>query len=170
MNRRVKTVVLQFAKYFATVETLIPQLDRQIAMEESGSFPLVPDDRPITVPPSFRKAYDKIFPDLHRRLYLHLDDKSKLPSALTEVFVDFLVRWGSEFHGLESHHMTFLTEICDRTSAKYNGRPPQEFVPEGEIDADVPVPNPAKIRLGEDVLKSVEQELFKYTQAGAGAA
>jgi Radical SAM superfamily/B12 binding domain/Domain of unknown function (DUF4070) len=170
MNRRIKTVIVQFAKYFATVDTLIPQLDRQIAMEESGSFPLVPDDRPITVPPSFRKAYDKIFPDLHRRLYLHLTDKTKLPAALTEVFVDFLVRWGGEFAGLEAHHVAFLTEICDRTAAKYNGRAPQEFVPDAVVDVDIPVPNPIKIRLGEDVLKSVEQELFKYMEAGTGAA
>ena len=170
MNRRIKTVIVQFAKYFDTVSALIPQLDRQIAMEEGGNFPLVPDDRPITVPPSFRKAYDSIFPDMHRRVYLHLTDKSKLPAALTEVFVDFLVRWGSDFSDLEPHHVAFLTEICDRTSAKYNGRPPQEFVPGDVMDSGVVVPNPTKIRLGEDVLKSVEQELFKYMEAGSSAA
>jgi Radical SAM superfamily/Domain of unknown function (DUF4070) len=166
MLRRVKTVVVQFAKYVKTVEELLPQLDRQIALESNDDFPLVPDDRPITVPTSFRRAYESIFPELHRRVYLNLTAKEQVPEALTEVFVDFLVRWGDSFHELEAHHMVQLKEICDRTSARLNGQPPQTFVPRDT--ADEPVPSPTRIRLGEDVLKSVEQELVKYLAAGAG--
>jgi hypothetical protein len=97
---------------------------------------------------------------------LNLTDKEQVPEALTEVFVDFLVRWGDSFQELEPHHMSHLKEICDRTSARINGEPPQDFVP--RETADEPVPSPKRTRLGEDVLKSVEQELVKYHAAGAG--
>lgn len=168
LMRRVKTIIVQFAKYVKTLEVVLPQLEKQIDLESSNAFPLLPEDRPIPVPSSFRSAYGKIFPEVHRRLYVNLKESDDLPEALTEVFVDFLVRWGDEFEKLEPYHLTFLREICDRTSAKFNGDRPQDFVGRDPSDEDV-VPNAARIRLGDDVLKSVEQELFKYRVAGARA-
>jgi radical SAM superfamily enzyme YgiQ (UPF0313 family) len=167
MLRRVKTVILQFAKYLETLDALYPQIDRQIALEETGHFRLDPDDRPIAVPPMFREAYPALFPEVYRRVYLNLQDKSRVPEALTEIFVDFLVRWGDTFTELEEYHRAFLQEIADRTCAKVNGQAPQDFVPIESSDAAVP--DVRKVRLGEDVLKSVDQELFKYVTAGETA-
>ena len=117
------------------------------------------------MPASFRTAYPKLFPLIHRRVYLNLKDKSMAPDALREVLVDFLVRWGDSFEKLEPHHVTFLNEICDRTCAKLNGQQPQDFRPIEDSERDVP--NVVRSRLGDDVIKRVEQDLYTLFLASA---
>jgi pyruvate-formate lyase-activating enzyme len=161
--RRVKRLVVQHAAYHATLARLLPQIARQVALENDEGLTLGPDDRAIPIPPGFRAVFPKIFPEVHRRVYLNLRDHAQVPEALTDVFVDFLVRWGDEFTDLEPHHRTFLAELCDRTCARMNGDAPEKFVP--VEDETLPVPDVKRIRLGEDVLRSVDQELLRFVQA-----
>jgi hypothetical protein len=151
-------------KYLGTLGKLLPQFAGQLAIESRSDIAFELDRRAILIPAAFRgQAYDKLFPVVHRRVYVNLIDKSRVAEALTEVFVDFLVRWGDDFQQLEDYHLTFLDEICDRACAKFNGQPPECFVP---VDSpDIPVPSVRQSRLGDDVLKTVEQELFKFVKA-----
>jgi hypothetical protein len=167
MMRRVKTAIVQFAQYRRTLEELYPQLDRQIRLESQNRFPIIAEDRPIAIPPAFRLAYRRLFKDVYRRAYLNITNKDLVPEALTEIFRDFLVRWGKSFERVEDHHAAFLSEICDRTCARFNGEAPQDFVP--VTSDDLPVPEVSRTRLGDDVLKSVEQELFRIPAAGTRA-
>jgi len=158
---RVKELVIQFIRYSESARNLIPKLERQIELELSGKLTFELDSRPIMVPQGFREAYYKIFPDVCRRVYVNLSDKDKMPEALMEVFVEFLVH-EEGFRQLEEHHIPLLNEIIDRTCARFNGQNFKEFVPtEPNNEA---IPNVRKFRLGEDVLNSVEQELLKLVQ------
>jgi hypothetical protein len=169
MMRRVKILIVQHLKYLGTLAALRPQCDRQIEIESRNDLALVLDNRAIPVRPAFRDAFPSIFPDVYRRVYLNLADKGKVPEALTEVFVDFLVRWGDSFEGLEEHHRDFLREIADRTCANANGEPPESFVPVPD-DHDAPVPDVRRIRLADDVLKAVEQALVTFVKTAAQRA
>lgn len=163
MLRRVKRLIVQYAKYRGTLARLLPQLDAQLELEMRPGLTFEPDGRAILIPAAFRQTYDRLFPEVHRRVYANLADKERVAEALTEVFVDFLVRWGDTFKELEAYHLTFLREIGDRTCAKFNGEPPETFVP--VEPADGTVPDVRHLRLGDDVLKSVEQELSRFMRA-----
>jgi hypothetical protein len=162
---RVKELVIQFVKYSKSALDLIPKLERQIELEASGRLTFELDNRPITIPPAFRDAYKMVFPEIHRRVYLNLSEKNRVPDALVEVFVEFLAHEENLNH-LEEHHISLLNEIADRTCVRLSGKSPQEFVP--VETSGIPVPNVRKLRLDEDVLKSVEQELINLAQGKAG--
>jgi radical SAM superfamily enzyme YgiQ (UPF0313 family) len=165
MLRRVKNLIVQHHKYRGTLQRLYPQIEDQLEIERRADLRFVMDDRSIPIPPEFRASFNRVFPDLHRRVWLNLADPGRAAEALREVFVDFLVRWGEEFRALEPHHVVFLNEICDRTCAKFNGQAPETFVPvEG---SDAPVPDVKRLRLADDVLMSVEQELVRFNRQPA---
>lgn len=159
--KRVKDLVIQFIVHSKSANTLIPKLDQQIEIESSGKLTFEFDNRPISVLQGFRSVYQSIFPDVHRRVYLNLSDKDRVSEALMEVFVEFLVK-ESCIEQIEGHHMPLLNEIIDRTCARLNGQRLEDFVP--VENPDEPVPNTKRIRLGEDVLNSVEQELLRLSQ------
>ncbi|MFH1417793.1 MAG: radical SAM protein [Planctomycetota bacterium] len=166
MIRRLTMPIIQFAKYRETLDDLIPQIDRQIELERTGAFPLDPDDRPIMIPDEFRLAHRKLFPPVYRRVYANLQNKSRVPEALIEVFVDFLVRWGGAFREEDAQHGGFLDEIVDRTCARLNGVAPQEFVPVEPANTEIRIADCN--RMGEDILKCVEQELIRSFSGGYG--
>jgi hypothetical protein len=155
---RVKALIVQHAKYRESIKKLLPQIDRQIELESTGKLVFEIDKRPILVPSAFRKSYRTIFQAIYHRVFLNLKDKDQTSSALVEVFVDFLTRWGVGFTELKQHHQSFLNEICDRTCAKFNGQPPEEFVPVESGDRLVPFKG-KYLYLGDDILKTVEQVL-----------
>jgi radical SAM superfamily enzyme YgiQ (UPF0313 family) len=169
MMYRIRELVIQHARYRASVRDLLNQMDEQIRLEESGRVRFSLDTRPVPIPQSFQAAFAKeIFPPVYRRLYLNVARKKDIPAALTEVFVDFLARWGESFDGLDAHHHTFLNELADRTAAKFNGVAGPDFVPVTE--GEVPAKEAIRSRLHDDVLKSVEQELVKLIQASRATA
>lgn len=158
MLGRVRALIGQHAKYRQSVVKLLPQLDRQIELEGSGQLRFEVDTSPIVIGDGFRAAYRSVFPKIHRRVFSNLRDKDRTPQAVVEVFVDFLVRWGRTVTTLEPQHLQHLEEVCDRTCAAFNGQPPEQFVPSSETD--VVVPNVTRLRLADDVLKTVEQILL----------
>ena len=155
---RIGALIVQHAKYRETIQKLIPQLDRQIELELSGKLIFEVDGRPIPVPPAFKAAYNGIFSEIHQRLYGNIEDKQLVPQALVDVFTDFLVHCGKGFRELEEHHRSLLFDICDRTCAKFNRLPPEEFV--AVINSDVQIRDIKPPQLADDVLKSIEQILI----------
>jgi hypothetical protein len=153
---RVRELVVQFIRYSRSARKLIPKLDRQIELESTGQIVLHPDARPITVPAAFRKDYHRVFPKIHSRVYRNLRDKSLVPAAIVDTFVDFFVHEES-VESVSDHHLEMLIELADRTCADLNGVKPEQFVPNVE---ETPVPTVSH-RLGDDVLNTVEQELIK---------
>jgi radical SAM superfamily enzyme YgiQ (UPF0313 family) len=168
MMKKVKTLILQHARYFETVQGLIPQVSRQIELETQGRVVLKPDARLVPTPEEFRKSFNAIFMRVYRRLYVNLRDKADISSALTEVFVDFLVRWGEEFKGLEEHHVENLMELCDRTCASLNNTPPEEFV--AIEDTEGAVPEVDRSRLRDDIFRNIWMELNEYYITGKRSA
>lgn len=164
LMKKAKTLVLQFAKYLGTVQRLLSQLDRQIQLEEQGKMKMKLDSRLFPKPDDFHSMFKEAFKPVYRRVYLNLEDKTKVPRALTDVFVDFLVRWGDDCETLEEHHLTLLLELCDRTCAAFNGTPPEEFIPFESDDAEVP--NHRRLRLDDDVFKNVWMEVNDYHVTG----
>ncbi|MHC4258980.1 MAG: B12-binding domain-containing radical SAM protein [Planctomycetota bacterium] len=162
---RVEALIVQHAKYRESINKLLPQIDRQIELESTGKLTFEVDRSPVPVPKAFKDQYKAIFPEIYGRIYLNLKDKSQIPEALVEVFVDFLVRCGQDFSHFEAHHRSFLNDICDRTCAKLDSQPPEDFVP-NEL-GDSSVPNMKCIQLGDDILKTVEQTFLKIRREGS---
>jgi radical SAM superfamily enzyme YgiQ (UPF0313 family) len=158
---RVKQLVIQFVRYSNSARNLIPILDSQIELEATGKLTFELDNRPITIPHGFEEAYKNIFSDVYRRVYLNLNEKEKVPEALMEVFVEFLVH-EEAFRELEQYHTALLEEMADRTCARINGQNYEDFIPVESSEAVVP--DYKKMRLHDEVIKSVEQELIKLVQ------
>lgn len=162
MLARVKDLIIQFIRFSKSALDLIPKLDQQIQLESSGAIKFELDSRPVTVPKEFIEPFHTVFPDIYTRAYLNMTDKNKVPQALVEVFVEFLVK-EEGFSTLEAHHVPLLHEIVDRTCARLNGQKFEEFTP--VETAAAPVPDAKRLRLHDDILKSVEQELLKLVQS-----
>jgi radical SAM superfamily enzyme YgiQ (UPF0313 family) len=132
------------------------QFREVVAAERGGK--VVYDDTPLPVPAPFASAYRELFPEVYTRLYRNLPDRTLLADAASEVFVDFLVRWGEGFTGASERHYQFLRELCDRTCAKLSGQPPETFVAVEDGDA-VPMAEIRRTRLADSVLKNVVDEM-----------
>lgn len=150
--------------HYKSAHALIPKLDQQIELESSGELTFELDNRPVTIPQEFTDAYRTIFPDIYKRTYLTLTDKSKAPEVLVAVFAEFLVHEGN-FRKMEEHHILLLNDILERTCARINGQKPEYYMPANPSDKTVL--DVRKIRLHEEILKSVEQELIKLAQVRA---
>jgi len=153
---RVKELVIQFTMYSQSARRLIPKLERQIELESSGALTFDLDVRPLTIPAGFRDAYKTVFPDIFRYVHTNLNNKSDVPRALVEVFIEFLVREAA-FKKLEERHKGILIEIAETVCARLNVNSPQS----GELieSAKAAAPDFKRLRLDEDILISVEQEL-----------
>lgn len=168
LMRNVRMLTLQHAKHKKTFDDLLPYVDRLVELESSGALTFDLDRREVPIPQAFRRVFERgpIFDRTYRRVYTNLSDRARVPEALTDVFVDFLVRWGDSFESLEPQHQVFLDELSDRTCANLNGVPPESFVPQVEPPE---IPSSRRMRLAEDVIRSVEQELVKLRRAGGSA-
>jgi radical SAM superfamily enzyme YgiQ (UPF0313 family) len=132
------------------------QFREVLAAERQGK--IVHDSTPLPVPAPFNSAYRELFPEVYSRLYRNLPDRALLPEAASEVFVDFLVRWGEGFTGASERHHQFLRELCDRTCAKLSGQSPEAFVAVEEGEA-VPLAQVRRTRLADAVLKNVVDQM-----------
>jgi hypothetical protein len=168
MLDRMREMLIQFIRYRRSAYNLLPKLRKQIEMEKSGQLTFELDARPVPVTEEFRHAFRGVFVDVHRRVYLNLKQKDKVPAALVEVFMDFLLH-EKGCNKVEPHHPDLLLELADRACAELNGEAPEDFVP--VVESDERVPDPRTTRLWDDVTMSVDQELVKLAQTqSAGAA
>jgi radical SAM superfamily enzyme YgiQ (UPF0313 family) len=159
MLGRVKELVIQFVKYADDANSLIPKLNEQIELESSGVLKFEQDSRPLTIPDAFREDYRDIFSEVYPLVWANLEDKEKVPAAMVEVFMDFMVH---ELEGglekMEQQHMDLLFEMVDRVCAEYNGTPPVDFVRVGV--EGLKIPSAVRTRLADDVINDVEQQLM----------
>jgi len=164
---------VQFARYHVTIQETLRDLDVNIAREAAGEMIL---DRNIPIAPlplAFKGELNRILPEVYRRLYANMTDRSQIPLALTDVFVELMLRVGSSFEKFEEHHMTLLEELCDRHAAKYNGIPAVDFVPlprDAEIAAAATMPNIKRLRVVDDIYKSVFQRIAEHGRPAATSA
>jgi hypothetical protein len=169
LMRNVRMLTLQHVKHKKTFDDLLPYVDRLVELESSGTLTFELDRREVPIPQAFRRMLEKgtVFDRTYRRVYSNLRDRARVPEALTDVFVDFLVRWGDTFESLEPQHEVFLDELADRSCAKLNDVAPETFVPEKILEGGIP--SVRRTRLTEDVLRAVEQEIVKLRQVGTAS-
>jgi len=164
MWKRVRSFIGTHVTYVKALPRVIQALDEQIRGEESGQIKIELDRDDLFVPQSFRDKYEKvIFPNVYRRTYLNLVDKTKIPDALKGIFVDFLIRWGKDLAEFGDYHMELLYELADSSCASANGKAREFFV--AKTSADQSMQKPSR-QLKEDVLKSVGQHLIMIAQGG----
>jgi hypothetical protein len=170
MTKRVLRLVWNQYLDSVRLPMMLEGIDEQIRRETGATDKLRPVAKVFLVPDAFKKPYRAVFPELYQRIYLGLEDKSRIHDALTEVTYDFLTRWGPSFEEFGEHHRSFLYELCDRTLAKENGdvRPARDerALPApptdgngsfGEGQAGVRLK-----RLADEVLRVVEQDLRSF--------
>lgn len=155
--KKVRTLVLQHAKYRSTVGMLLPQLDKQIEREKSGDIILEPDNRAMPAPERFREAFDKLLPSVYTYVRSALKDKGLTTRALTGAFVEFLVRWGEDCDTIEDHHLAYLMDICERKCAGLNGTAHVGKVP--AVPSEEDVREIKRLRLADDIFKNIWVEL-----------
>jgi hypothetical protein len=127
--------------------------EHMIDLERRGE--LVQDPRPLVLPSSFGAAVGGLFPELFTKLARSLPDERLIPEAMKQVFVDFLVRWGSSFQTVEPEHRAFLLELCDKATEKLGGHAANE-PRDGERAL---LQDARRRRLLDAVLKDVRDEL-----------
>jgi hypothetical protein len=164
MMKRAKDLIIQFAQFYGTMRATIADLDVNIERELAGDIVLELDDRATPLPVRFREDLNKVLPRVHRRVYVNLKDKSHVAEALTEVFVEFLLRTGEGFEKFEEYHFTLIDELCDRNCAKFNEIPAVDFVPLSDeaMKAATDVPDVKRVRLVDDIYKSVFEKLTEH--------
>src|SRR5262249_18499173 len=109
----------------------------------------------------FVEAYPRLFWHVYRRLYRNLREQARITEAAVQVLADFLVRWGATLRQIGPQELEYIRELCDRTCAKLNGTPSEQFSPSSEPDTE-PVPLESEVRrrrLPDTVLKAVRDEL-----------
>lgn len=128
-----------------------------IELEKSIDMRQFIDRSGMLVTESLKKSYYKIFPDMYKRIYQGLIDKTRTYEVLIEVFTDFLIRREHTLDEFSGKHRVFLHEFADRAIAKENstvGIQSSAPIQSHEIMADI-----KQTRLAEEILKAVEQEL-----------
>lgn len=155
MLKRILGLILQQYREIIVAGQMIEKVHKQIELETSGAFMLEIDQTNIFIPESFEDFYKEIFPEIHKKVYLELKDRTRTDEALIRIFADFLIRWGQTSEQFEDYHKSFLFEIADRTIAKENSVC-QAVV---EEQSEEEIPNIKKSRLAYEILKVVEQEL-----------
>jgi hypothetical protein len=163
-----RTIRLLWGQYLdaASLPTLLEAIDGQIRLEREAESRLRPARRVFFVPEAFKKPYRAVFPELYERVHRQLADRSRLENVLTEVVYDFLTRWGPSFEEFGAHHRSFLLELCDRSTSQENERRRTGPAKDESREASETVsPGQAAIRmkrLGDDVLRAVEQDLRDF--------
>ena len=162
MFRSVMGMIIQQFNEIAVLESLREAITNRIELEKLVDIESFIDRDRVLVPESFGEPYKKIFPEIHKRVYLGLNDKTRTDEALVEIFTDFLIRWGDTFEHFSDYHENYLYEIADRTITKENSayinKP--DFEPQARTPAKArEIPDIKKNRLADEVLKAVEQEL-----------
>jgi radical SAM superfamily enzyme YgiQ (UPF0313 family) len=94
-------------------------IQKQIDATLRGHLRLELDPSAGGVPPDFRRKLRDQLPALYDQLSVGIIDSQAIPVALMGVIKDFLVRWGPSFTGFEPHHMTYLSELCDRHTERW---------------------------------------------------
>lgn len=159
------TVAFQYLEA-QRVSSLKESVGEKIRLLTESGMKLEPERTNFLIPGEFRKSYTAIFPELYRRIYRGLADKSQAQNAIVQVICDFLTRWGPTFEQFELHHRLFLEELCDRTIAAENhkscssinshGNAVRMPTENGELDQQHALHLP---HLADDVLRCVEQDL-----------
>ena len=170
MLERVTGLIVHQYIEAAQVPLLLEGVNAQIHLETTGGMTLQREQTVFFVPDGFIKPYKAVFPELYKKIYGGLADKSRTHDALVEVTYDFLTRWGLTFQQFEEYHRTFFDEICDRTVAKENNSVPfhvsespgiEEAASEmaGLTEGQIAI---RLSRLADEVMKSVEQDMRSF--------
>ena len=163
-------VTAMIARQYVEVAQLpnhLARIDEQIRLETKEGTQLERIPKVFFVPDGFRKPYKDLFPDLYRRVFQGLANKSRTHDALVEAIYDFLTRWGDSFQEFEDYHRNFLYEICDRTIVKENDRlvagargdVGAKQLPDEMADLSERETAMRLSRLADEVLHFVEQEM-----------
>ncbi len=153
-----------------SVPYLKESVDEQIRLLTEKSLNLEREQTVFFIPDGFEKPYKAIFPELFRRIYQGLADKSRIYDVLVELTYDFLTRWGLSFRQFEEYHRVFFYELCDRSIAAENRNIKLgcgEITRLGELPIEFADPTRKQAsfwlkQLSDDVLHCVEQDLRSF--------
>jgi len=156
MLEKVMGLIIRQYGSASSLPVLREVVNQQIEIEASSGLLKIPQVE-FLVPDSFKEPYKEIFPEIYKYVYLNLKDKTRTDEALIEVFTDFLLRWGQTFEKFSDYHRTFLFEIADRTIAKRNRIIDDQSAAIEQSQEEIL--DIQKTRLGDEIIKYVEQEL-----------
>ena len=153
-----KVIGLIFQQYNEVIltQSMCEDIQRQIELERSGEIKLEIDQTDTFVPEGFNKPYQKLFPEIYKRVYIGLKDKARIDEVLVEIFTGLLIRWEPTFEQFEEYYRTYLFEITDHAIEKENNNVSSQSVSIGQAQeemSDIPT------QIGDEILKAVEQEL-----------
>ncbi len=95
-------------------------IQKQIDDAIAGNLKLDSDPSAGQVPQDFRKKVRDVLPMIYDHLEAGMTYRTAVPEAMVSVITDFVVRWGGGFKEFEAHHHTYLKELCDRHTERWN--------------------------------------------------
>jgi radical SAM superfamily enzyme YgiQ (UPF0313 family) len=156
LRRIIGLLGMQYSR-LAMLQSVHTALHRRIEMEKSADFNLEKDQTDICIPENFKTHYRKILPQIHKRVYLSLADKTRTEEALVEIFADFIIRCGQTLDSFSDQHRDLLRDLTDHAVASLNGS--TNDISSALTKSTNQVPGIKETRLAEDILKAMEQEL-----------
>jgi radical SAM superfamily enzyme YgiQ (UPF0313 family) len=166
LNRAVSAILTNdFSRRFRAGSD--EQFARAIEAERAADF--VHDRTRVALRPELAAALVRSFPAVYERLWHNVGDADLLPTAASDVFFDFVMRWGEERVEADERLLGYLLELCDRVSAQTTGQSPISFP--RRRDGNPPLAAVKRSRLAEAVMKDVQDRVHKSApeavQAGA---
>ena len=156
MKRVLGLIGLQYSR-LDMLRSVRQALLERIKLEESADFKLEIDRSNSIIPDKFKKPYQQIFPEISRRVYTDLADKTVAEETLIKVFIDFITRWGQTTDSFTDQHRASISDLVDRIITMQNSLP--KSASSSLTSGDETFSNIKNTELAEEVLKAVEQEL-----------
>jgi radical SAM superfamily enzyme YgiQ (UPF0313 family) len=114
----------------------------------------------VPIPDAFRADFRRlILPRVFARMRANLVDESALGERLTNVFSDFLVRFGHDYEQFDESCMRQLLELTDRACAQANGVAPDTFIASEAAAADMT--GQRLTQWADRLLKSISEDLIR---------
>lgn len=165
MLERVGGVLMQ--QYMDSV--LLPchelTIQDQIDQVTAGAMKLDLDESAGVIPETFRSRVKEVMPPLYDRIAEAIHYKPGIPEAIVSVFKDFLIRWGKGFEDFEDYHHTYLNELCDRHTERWNAEG-RRSASDTDAGAVLSRRDAESKRFITEVLVSVEQDLRGHVRSG----
>jgi hypothetical protein len=160
-----RMILRQFA-YTNTVQKR-QATEKQAEQKQTGPAKLEIEKSDTLVPEGFREPFKEIFPEVKKKVYQDLKDKTRIGETLIEIFTVFVRNWESSSEPFTDKHKSHIMELTERTIMEKNGSNGNQsaglscsianftFSTNDRIEPDV-----KKAPLSEDILRAIEQEML----------
>ncbi len=155
MARVMRIIMRQYG--YSSRPKLRASIQQQIDLEESGEFVLEIEQEKTLLSREFKESYEEFFPTVYGSVVDSLIDKIDIEFILMRIFKEFIVSKGKDIGALSEQDKSQLLEIAEAVVTDSNLKSDRRA--DSLITDAAEIEDPRYLRMFEQVLKAVEQEL-----------